>query len=145
MPSENALLDLISYHYSSPEPGIVEGTCIGLANLSIQVQESLEQSAIEHLRNEAKKRIEAGEIPQFSGKSRDLLTLSRVLKKKEHQFYGSAILGAALMTNNLLRMLSERRAIGLNTLGRDQNRQRSAQKFSPTAHINWLHPERLEH
>ncbi len=83
MPSENALLDLLSYQFSYPEPGIVVATCLGLANLSARVQENHQESIIQHLRNEAKKRIEAGEIPQFSGKSRDLLTLSRTSKKKE--------------------------------------------------------------
>jgi|APTNR8051073442_1049403.scaffolds.fasta_scaffold04644_7 hypothetical protein len=86
MPSENALLDLLSYQFSYPEPGIVVVTCLGLPNLSIRVQEAEKHGVIECLRNKAKRRIEEGEIPQFFGNRRDLLVLSRVRKKDGASF-----------------------------------------------------------
>ncbi len=86
MPSENALLDLLSYEFSYPEPGIIFITCLGLPNLSIRVQKTAEHGGVEHLRNEAKKRIEDGEVPQFFGKCRDLLALSGVQKNNRTSF-----------------------------------------------------------
>lgn len=85
MPSENALLSLLSYQFSYPEPGVVVGMCPELQGLIIRGDESDMTRLNALLNNEAKKRIECGELPQFGGQGRDLLVLSRSVQKARTQ------------------------------------------------------------
>lgn len=82
MRKKSPILSLISYRFSYPEKGVIEGSCPEYPGLCMSVRGNSTDPLVDLLRAEAQKRLETGELPRYAGKGETVVGLAKVSKNK---------------------------------------------------------------